>query len=112
LRCEASLSRRTRVCDNSACEWCVADSAVGSYLEYCRASARAIIEQHWSATKAVAAALDEHKTLDGEAVDMIIANAESVIAQEAEQQRRKAWRTKVTAATAAEFEVMSGGPIC
>jgi hypothetical protein len=42
----------------------------------------------------LAAALDEHKPLSGDAVDLIIANAETVIAQEAEQQRRRAWRKK------------------
>jgi hypothetical protein len=58
------------------------------------------------ASGVLARALETFGTLDALQIDEIIATVDARVAREAEQQRRRAWRTKVTAATAAEFEVM------
>jgi hypothetical protein len=61
-----------------------------SFLAACRADAIKILRDHWSAVEAVAAALDEKKTLDGVEIDAIIFAAEGKAAHETELRRREA----------------------
>jgi hypothetical protein len=66
------------------------EDGVASFMAACRADATKILKDHWSAVEAVAAALDEKKTLDGVEIDAIIFAAEGKAAHETELRRREA----------------------
>jgi hypothetical protein len=68
---------------------CISESAISSFIGYCSAEARELLKVHWRAVEAVANALKEHKTLDGEAIDRIILEAEADATHEAEIIRRE-----------------------
>jgi hypothetical protein len=74
-----------------------AESAVPVYLEFCRASATAILRGHWPAVLALAAELDAKGALTGQEIDRVIEEAEFQVARAAELSRREAWATKVRA---------------
>jgi hypothetical protein len=68
-----------------------APSAIDAYLDFCRASATAILRDHWSSTLTLAAKLDERGTLSGAEIDELIAEAETKAVHAAELSRRKKW---------------------
>jgi hypothetical protein len=82
-----------------------APASIDALIAYARAEAEDLVRAHWPIVCGIARALEQFKVLDGVQVNQIIAAVTGRLEREAEQQRRKAWRTKVTAATAAEFEV-------
>ena len=73
--------------------------SVPAYLDFCRAQAAAIFKTHWFAVFDLAAALDRHGTLDGPAIDQVIAMAVQGAALTAERQRRDAFKLAQERAT-------------
>jgi hypothetical protein len=73
--------------------------SVPAYLDFCRAQAAAILKTHWFAVFDLAAALDRHGTLDGPAIDQVIAMAVQGAALTAERQRRDAFKLAQERAT-------------
>ena len=81
---------------------CRSVSSVDAYLEFCRVEVVALIESHCDIVQAVADALIERRTLDGDQIDAIISDAvvrHDLIAQQA---RRAAWARSIE--DAATFE--------
>jgi hypothetical protein len=62
-----------------------------SFLEFARTEAAEILAAHRTALEAIAAALIERKTLDGEQIDAIISETVACDALEAERARRLNW---------------------
>jgi hypothetical protein len=67
---------------------CVSAGAVAAFLAYCTAEAREILRRHWYSVERVAEALLEHGTLNGQAIDELIFQAEASQELEAEHKRR------------------------
>jgi hypothetical protein len=66
------------------------DAAIGAFLKFCSTEAKAILRKHRTALNAVANGLLEYKTLDGQAIDELIFQAEAEDELEAEHKRRSA----------------------
>jgi hypothetical protein len=67
----------------------LSDAAVPFLMAACRADAAQILKDHWAAVEAVAAALDERKTLNGVEIDTVIYQAEQSAMHETELRRRE-----------------------
>jgi hypothetical protein len=64
------------------------DGAIGAFLKFCSTEAKAILRKHRTALDTVANGLLEHKTLNGQAIDELIFEAEAADELEAERKRR------------------------
>jgi hypothetical protein len=62
------------------------------FIEACAAEARAILGRHADVVDALAAALVEHRTLDGEQIDETISRAVAARQLQQEYERRRQWR--------------------
>jgi hypothetical protein len=74
-------------------------AAISAYLHFAAQEAKAILQTHWSAVDALAAALEGRQTLDGVTVDSIIAKAVQQDALELEWRRRQRRRDATERAT-------------
>jgi ApbE superfamily uncharacterized protein (UPF0280 family) len=54
---------------------CTSEAAIDAYLSFGIAEAKALIEQHRAAVRAIAEALMVHRTFDADQIDTIIASA-------------------------------------
>jgi hypothetical protein len=72
--------------------------AVDAFIRACRAEARAILRRHADVLAALAAALLQHRTLDGAQIDEVIARAVAARQHEEEQERRRAWQETIARA--------------
>jgi len=62
------------------------------FIAACAAEARAILRRHQDVVDALAAALVEHRTLDGAQIDDVISRAVAARQLSQEYERRRAWR--------------------
>jgi len=78
---------------------CISDGAAEAFIDYCSIEARELLKMHLRALQAVASALQERETLDCEAIDRIILEAEAGIELEKEKRRRQEMAGMVVRAT-------------
>jgi hypothetical protein len=78
--------------------------AADTFIAACRAEARAILRRHADVLEALAAALLEHRTLDGTQIDDTIARAVAARHLAEEYQRRRAWQAVLARAESFEAE--------
>jgi hypothetical protein len=81
---------------------CCSPAAVGAFLAYAKIEASELIRLHRHLVQAIAAALIERRTLDGIAIDIIIADTSAREALRIERERRAAWSRSIE--YAATFE--------
>jgi hypothetical protein len=85
---------------------CYSERAINLFIEYARSEAAALIDLHRTAVLAIADALVSRRTLNGEEIDRIIADAHARDGLAAEKSRREVWaRTVENAARAQEHTV-------
>ena len=97
-----------RQAESFASIFCCTTAAIDAFIVYSRAEAAALIEAHRNAVLAVAAALIERRTLNGDEIDEIIAAAVARDELDREVARRAQWaRTIENAATFAHETMVS-----
>jgi hypothetical protein len=85
---------------------CCSHAAGDAFLNYARVEAAELIRLHRHLVQAIAAALIERRTLDGIAIDIIIADTSAREALRIERERRTAWSRSIE--HAATFEASHG----
>jgi hypothetical protein len=78
--------------------------AADTFIKACRAEARAILRRHADVLEALAAALLQHRTLDGAQIDETIARAVAARGLAEEHERRRAWQDILARASTFETE--------
>jgi hypothetical protein len=84
---------------------CTSPTSLDAFIAYARVEARAMLADHRHVVQALALALVERRTLDGTAIDAIIAQAVAEQDLAAEKIRQRAWRGVV--ANAGRFRRVS-----
>ncbi len=78
--------------------FCRTPAAITAFLTYAHAEAIALLSEHRSTVLALADALIEHRTLNGEQIDAIITSTLAKAELAAEKERRERWQRTVASA--------------
>jgi hypothetical protein len=81
-----------------------APEAVEAFIGACAMEARAILRRHAHVIEALAAALLEHRTLDGAQIDETISRAVAARQHAAEHERRRRWHDVIASARSFKVE--------
>jgi hypothetical protein len=79
---------------------CCTPPAISAFLVYAASEAAALLDEHRDVVIAVADALIERRTMTGEQIDQIIADALALEDLAAERERRAAWAKTIASAAA------------
>jgi hypothetical protein len=85
-----------------------APEAVEAFIGACATEARAILRRHADVVEALAAALLDHRTIDGGLIDETISRAIAARRLAAEHERRRYWRAVVANANSFQAEQHHG----
>ena len=79
---------------------CSSPESVEAFIDFCMAEAAALLRPREHIVRALADALRIRRTMTGHEVDIVIAEAVSIRAAEAERKRRADWRERTKSARA------------